>query len=976
MAGLEVGAGDLSAMDDVEAIPSFGRLLRQHRLRVGLTQAALAERAGLSERAIQHLEGGLGQPYRETARRLAEALALTAEQRASFDAVAAPAPRRRPSRPPGPSPKTAPDDRSLVSASPAGRESTRGESMTAAGQTHPSSFAMLLRRHRLRAALSQEALAERAGLSAAAIGALEQEQRRRPHLQTVSGLADALQLAPDERATLLEAAAQPSGAGGPAAATAGPPLAARPPPPPTPPTPLIGRAAEVREVAALLGQDSPPVRLLTLTGPGGVGKTRLALAVADAMVDAYPDGVAFVDLAPLRDDRLVPATVARALGLQESGGASARELLLARLRERRTLLVLDNLEHLPGAVEWLAELLEGCPRLTVLATSRAALRMRAERRLPVDPLATPSADGGLSLDEVAVSPAVQLFVDRAHAAAPEFTLEAENAGAVAGICRRLDGIPLALELAAARVGVLSAAALLGRLERHLPLPGGGPLDLPERQRTLRATLVWSHELLAPAERVLFHRLAAFAGGWTLEAAAAVCADPSLRSGQAIDPADDVLERLGALVNNSLVQRAAGLDGEPRFAMLETVREYATELLGNAGEVEPVRARHRDWYVAWAERVLPELTGPDQLVWYDRLTDALENFRAAREWCRRDAGGAKAGLRLAAALGRYFEVRLPDREGRLWLAQALADGPAEPSVARAWALTWCGQLEYRHGEAEAGRPRVEESVEVARLLGNGSLLCLTLRHRAMYAAERATAPALLEEAAALARAAGDRRELALTLCFLGVARRLEGDDTAAAALYAEAVAAARASGDLTALTAALLTLGDLEIASGEYDAAQALLGEALELSQLLDHRGYRTRINRQLAQLALARGDLEAARGRVHASLQMASPSSTGAVGLRPLHLAARLAVASGDHRRAARLYAAVTGGRGRHAVWPDSTLWGGWTWTPRDDDEALTAARAARAALGEEAFAAAWAEGRAMTLEQAIAYALEEEPPA
>jgi non-specific serine/threonine protein kinase len=460
----------------------------------------------------------------------------------------------------------------------------------------------------------------------------------------------------------------------------------------------------------------------------------------------------------------------------------------------------------------------------------------------------------------------------------------------------------------------------------------------------------------------------FAGGWTAEAAEAVCAGGAL-------PAEEVLERLGSLMDRSLVQRAIGPDAEPRLGMLETVREYAEERLTESGEAAAVRARHRDWCLALAERASRELTRPDQLIWYARLDDELENFRAARDWCRRDPGGAAAGLRLAAALGRYFEVRAPGREGRGWLAEALAAGPAELSPARARALTWCGQLEHRHGEAEVGRPRLEEAVEVARLLGDGALLCLTLRHLAMYAADPATAPALLEEAAELARAAGDKRELALALCFLGVARRLQGDEAAAAALCAEAVAEGRAAGDLTALTVALLTLGDLEIASVEYDAAQAQLDEALELSRLLDHHGCMTRINRQLAQLALARGELEAARARVRASLELASlelasPASTGPVGLRPLHLAARLAGAAGDHRRAVRLYAAATGGRGRHAVWPGSSLWARWTWTPRDDDEALAAALAARAVLGEEAFAAAWADGSLLSLDEALGDAL------
>jgi tetratricopeptide (TPR) repeat protein len=427
----------------------------------------------------------------------------------------------------------------------------------------------------------------------------------------------------------------------------------------------------------------------------------------------------------------------------------------------------------------------------------------------------------------------------------------------------------------------------------------------------------------------------------------------------------VLERLEALVDSSLVQRTTGADVEPRFGMLETIREYAAERLAESGELERVRTRHRDWCADWAERAYAELTGPDQLAWYSRLTDELQNFRAAREWSRQDPGGAEAGLRIAGALGRYFQVRDPGREGRQWLAQALADCPTGPSAARSRALTWCGQLDYRHGEAEIGRTRLEEAVDKARRVGDGSLLCLTLRHLALYAADRAAAPALLEEAVAVARAAGDQRELAFALCYLGIARRQRGDDAAAAELYAEAVAAGRASGDLAALGAVLAMVGELHGDCGEYDSAQSLLEEALELFRALDYRSYITTINQQLADLAMARGDMDAVGARVRSSLEIARASDEGVPALHSLSLAARLAGASGDHRRAVRLFAAVVGWHDRHDV--GSGLATGAGWGLPEDDEALTAARAA---LGEQEFAAAWAAGRLLSLDDAFDEAL------
>jgi non-specific serine/threonine protein kinase len=420
---------------------------------------------------------------------------------------------------------------------------------------------------------------------------------------------------------------------------------------------------------------------------------------------------------------------------------------------------------------------------------------------------------------------VQLFLERARAAAPEFAIQADEAPTVASICRRLDGMPLAIELAAARVPLLSPEALLRRLERPLPVLSAGTRDLPSRQQTLRNTLTWSYELLGLAEQTLFRRLAVFVGGWTLEAAEAVCGGPDL-------PAEAVLDRLQVLVESSLVQVFDSGTDERRFGLLETVREYAEGQLIDSGEAPTMRTRHGDWYVAWAERALPELTRAGQATWYQRLDEELGNLRGARAWCRVLADGGEAELRLVAALGRYWWVRAPGGEGRAWLSEALAQRAPTPAAAWARALTWSGLFEYLYGDAQLGRQRLELAVAAARGTNEPSLLSLALRHLALYCAEQSVAVALLREAVAIASAAGDQRALAIGLAFLAAAYDWQGEVADADALTTPALAAGRASGDAVALSEVLLRVANRQVAAGRLDAAAAALDEALAASQTL------------------------------------------------------------------------------------------------------------------------------------------------
>jgi predicted ATPase len=826
-------------------------------------------------------------------------------------------------------------------------------------------FGAVLRRHRLAAGLSQEALAERAGLSVRGLSDLERGVRQAPYPATVARLADALSLDAEARSALVASARRDE--------------TPAPSPIPALPVPLssfIGRAQEIAEVRRLL----ETARLLSLTGSGGVGKTRLALEVARTAADARWTP-AFVELAPLRDGASAAQAVATTLAVQERPGRPLLDTLAEALGPRAILLVLDNCEHLVEACAELADdLLRRCPRLRVLATSREPLGVVGEAVWRVPSLAVPDHAPPSGPDLLLRFEAVRLFAERAALVLPGFEVTERNREAIVQICRRLDGVPLAIELAAARIAVLSTEQIAARLDDRFALLSGGSRMASPRQRTLRETVEWSYDLLSEREQSLFDRLSVFAGGWSLEAVEAIAARDGRGPGSAnaSDPEPSTLDLLSSLVSKSLVQVEPTPVGSVRYRLLETLRQYGSERLEAGGEAQEVLRRHAAYYLALAEEAEPELRGPHQDAWLARLEQEHDNLRAALAWSRRAPAGVELGLRLAGALGWFWYVHGHPSEGRRQLGAALEAAPEGSTGARARALGMTGFLARLQGEPAASTSLLEESLRLHRTLGDRWGEAFVLNGLGMVARRRGEydrAVSLCEDGRALFEAAGDRWGIAWSLVHIGEAAAEQGDHERAVAVLQRSLAIARELHNLQIGAWSLTTLARLAEARGDGDRAGIRAEEGLALFRDLgDPRGTAMLLG-VLASTARARGDMESARSRYEESLQLRQEiGDLGGIAecLEGLATGLMLAPDSADTESqdgAARVVLARRAARqlGAAAALRESAS----TPIPLMQRPAYEhAVSMVRAALSAEAFDAAWADGSACSVTQAVDDAL------
>jgi len=840
-----------------------------------------------------------------------------------------------------------------------------------------ASFGYWIRRRRKALDLTQDELARRIGCALSTIRKIETDERR-PSREFAERLAAVLKIEPHDHDAFLKAAraelavdrlAEPQINVDTAASDEAVPARSSPP---TPLTPLIGRTSELAEIELLLRRDD--VRLLTLTGPGGVGKTRLALAVAAQQDGIFADGVIFVALAPIRDPDLVHSAIAQALDVKESGSQPLIETLTAYLRTKRLLLILDNFEQVIAAALLVAELLASAPQSKALITSRAALHLSGEHEYAVPPLPLPQPVGRPTADSISQYDAVRLFVQRARAVNQRFGLSDANAPAVAAICARLDGLPLAIELAAARSKLFPPPALLGRLEQRLSLLTGGARDLPARQQTLRDTIDWSYHLLQPSEQTLFAQLSVFVGGCSLEAAEAVCADeePKIEDGgwkmeqrpSILHPPSSILDGMVALIDQSLLQRSDAVGDEARFSMLETIREYALERLVHSGETSVINQGHASYYLTLAERAEPELTGSQQIVWLDRLEREHGNIRAALEWFLA-SGEAELAARLAGALWRFWSTRGHASEGRRWLNLILSSDRSLSPSAHAKILQAAGVLALWQSDYAGAQYSFEESLSIWRHTGDRQGMAVALIGLAFVAGDQgdyARAQSLLEESLPLLRAIGDTSGIANALNNLGVLANTQNKRDQAQVFHEESLALRRSLGDTQGVAMSLCNLGMVAYDQGDYARARTLLEESRTLLQTLNDR-------RMLANILSNLGLVEHHQAHYRPAIDYFLESITlfHAIGERRgiaeclVELAGTIFM-QGRAPDAVRLYGAAEALRDAVGV-------------PLEPSQLADYERSVvqvQAQLGDPAFAATWAAGRAMPLDEAIALAMQQ----
>jgi predicted ATPase/DNA-binding SARP family transcriptional activator len=723
---------------------------------------------------------------------------------------------------------------------------------------------------------------------------------------------------------------------------------------PVPITSFIGREKEIDEIIRLLGRH----RLVTLTGPGGVGKTRLAIQSSNELLGEFKDGLWWVELAPLMDEALLPQAVAQVLGVRESPNQPLTELLKSFLRQKQLLLVLDNCEHLIAGCAQLAEgILSACPKLKVLATSREALGLTGEEVWSVPILSLPSLQRMSLSDLLMQYEGIRLFVERASAALSDFTLTERNASSVTQVCQRLDGMPLAIELAAARVRMMSVGEIAKHLDDRFNLLTAGSRTALPRHQTLRAAIDWSYDLLSQPEQIFFNRLSVFAGGLTLEAAEEVAAGGSVTKSQ-------VLDLLGQLINKSLViveMRSEDDDFESRFGMLETIREYAREKLDESGETEQIRQRHRDFFIVLAEQAEPELRRTGQMVWLDRLEGEYDNLRSA--WDCAIESDAKLASRLASALLDFWMMRGNPSEGREWLAQLLPQTAQwRQTAGRARVLSVAGRLSYFHRDIVSARQLLEEALAIAKALGDKKQMAFALNwlgYIANYRRDDQTAEAVAEEGLTIYQELQD--PLGIVETTFALAMTSPGQYPEAEERCISSLAKLRELGDNFGVAYALNLLGELVRFRGDYERARQFYEENLEILRKLGSRAtVPPMLN--LAWVSLHRGDTRRAKALFEESWNRSSESGDKGTMTECLTGFAGVVVMVGKPEQAARLIGAAESLLRRI----------GWTMSAVDQKDYDHYVAVVRGQLDEAAFERARAEGRGMTLEQALEFALKE----